>query len=136
MKSDRSSGIILKCGDKVLLCKRADHETYAGKWFIPTGHLEANETPKDCAYREFYEETNIKIDEEISLIGFITKKDDKGEPKGLIYVYLYESDKEMIPNLDKAEDGHEHSDCGFFTINELPVDKNDELFKILTKILS
>ena len=136
MKSDRSSGIILKCGNKVLLCKRADHETYAGKWFIPTGHLEANETPKDCAYREFYEETNIKIDEEISLIGFITKKDDKGEPKGLIYVYLYESDKEMIPNLDKAEDGHEHSDCGFFTINELPVDKNDELFKILTKILS
>jgi len=136
MKSDRSSGIILKCGDKVLLCKRADHETYSGKWFIPTGHLEANETPKDCAYREFYEETNIKIDEEISLIGFITKKDDKGEPKGLIYVYLYESDKEMIPNLDKAEDGHEHSDCGFFTINELPVDKNDELFKILTKILS
>ena len=99
MKSNRSSGIILKFGNKVLLCKRADHETYSGKWFIPSGHLEANETPKDCAYREFYEETNIKIEEEISLVGFITKKDEEGKPKGLIYVYLYESDKKKMPNL-------------------------------------
>ena len=43
MKSNRSSGVILKFGDKVLLCKRADHETYAGEWFIPTGHLEKND---------------------------------------------------------------------------------------------
>jgi ADP-ribose pyrophosphatase YjhB (NUDIX family) len=136
MKSDRSSGVILKYGEKVLLCKRADHETYAGKWFIPSGHLEKNETPRDCAYREFYEETNIKIEEEISLVGFITKKNEEGKPKGLIYVYLYESDEKTMPNLDKAEDGHEHSDCGFFTIEDLPIDENEELFKILTKILS
>lgn len=136
MKSNRSSGVILKFGDKVLLCKRADHETYSGEWFIPTGHLKKNETPKDCAYREFHEETNIKIEEDISLVGFITKKNKKGEPKGLIYVYLYESDKKKTPNLDKAEDGHEHSDCGFFTLEDLPVEKNEELYNILTKILS
>ena len=82
MKSNRSSGIILKFGNKVLLCKRADHETYSGKWFIPSGHLEANETPKDCAYREFYEETNIKIEDDISLVVFITKKDEEGKPQG------------------------------------------------------
>ena len=136
MKSDRSSGVILKYGNKVLLCKRADHETYAGKWFIPSGHIEANETPRDCAYREFYEETNIKIEDEISLVGFITKKDYDGDPKGLIYVYLYESDKKILPNLEKAKDGHEHSDCGFFTLEYLPIGKNEELYKILTKILS
>jgi ADP-ribose pyrophosphatase YjhB (NUDIX family) len=136
MKSDRSSGVILKYGNKVLLCKRSSHETYAGKWFIPSGHMEANETPRDCAYREFYEETNIKIEDEISLVGFITKKDDDGDPKGLIYVYLYESDKKMTPNLDKAKDGHEHSDFGFFTLEDLPIGKNEELYKILTKILN
>jgi ADP-ribose pyrophosphatase YjhB (NUDIX family) len=135
MKSNRSSGIILKFGNKVLLCKRADHETYSGEWFIPTGHLESNETPKDCAYREFYEETNIKIDEDINLVGFITKKDKEGKPNGLIYVYLYESDEKKMPNLDKAEDGHEHSDCGFFTLEDIPIDKNEEIYKNLTKIL-
>ena len=82
------------------------------------------------------QETNIKIDQDISLVGFITKKNKKGEPKGLIYVYLYESDEKKMPNLDKAEDGHEHSDCGFFTLEDLPVEKNEELYKILTKILS
>ena len=136
MKSNRSSGVILKYGNKVLLCKRAEHETYAGNWFIPTGHLEPNETPRDCAYREFYEETNIDIDEDINLVGFVTKKNKNGEPNGLIYVYLYESNEKLIPNLDKAEDGHEHSDCGFFTLENLPIDKNEELYNILTKILS
>jgi ADP-ribose pyrophosphatase YjhB (NUDIX family) len=136
MKSNRSSGVILKFGDKVLLCKRADHETYSGEWFIPTGHLEKNETPKDCAYREFYEETNIKIEEDISLVGLITKKNKESQPNSLIYVYLYKSNEKKMPNLDKAEDGHEHSDCGFFTLEDLPVEKNEELYKILTKILS
>ena len=67
---------------------------------------------------------------------FVTKKDKEGKPNGLIYVYLYESDEKKMPNLDKAEDGHEHSDCGFFTLEDLPVEKNEELYKILTKILS
>jgi 8-oxo-dGTP pyrophosphatase MutT (NUDIX family) len=32
------------------------------KWLPPGGHIEANETPPECAKREAYEETGLEID--------------------------------------------------------------------------
>ncbi len=48
-------GAILTWEDKVLLCKRAI-EPQLGKWTLPAGFMEINETPMQAAARESYEE--------------------------------------------------------------------------------
>ena len=55
----RYSGVIVKCGDEVLLCKRNATGTLPGQWSIPCGHLEKGEHPMDGVKREFKEETGI-----------------------------------------------------------------------------
>lgn len=52
-------GAILYQGDKVLLCKRAIEPRY-GKWTLPAGFMEDNETVKQGAARETYEEARAK----------------------------------------------------------------------------
>lgn len=37
------------------------HHKKFGKWVQPGGHIEEEETPEECAVREAYEETGIKV---------------------------------------------------------------------------
>ena len=53
-----------------------------------------------------------------------------------MYVYSLEVDKEIYPDLENAVDGGEHTECGYFGINNLPLDKkNDEFYNIIVKNL-
>ena len=47
-------------GDRVLLCKRAIEPRY-GKWTLPAGFMEENETLEDGASRETLEEASARI---------------------------------------------------------------------------
>ena len=134
---NRFAGIIIKYGDKVLLGKRNAHKSLPGEWSIPAGHLHKNEHPMDASRRETYEETNIKIDGKLKLVGFINRHNREGKKnKGLMYVFLYESDKKLIPDLSKAKDGEEHSKMEYFNLENLPFDdKEGQLCKIITKLL-
>jgi ADP-ribose pyrophosphatase YjhB (NUDIX family) len=137
-KLDRYSGILVKCNDKVLLCKRsAHHKTLKGVWSIPAGSVEKGEKPKDAAIREFYEETNLIIEDpnDLKMIGVINRyaKDNK-YIKGVMYVYSIELDEEILPDLENAKDGKEHTECGYFSISELPFeDHKDQLFLLILK---
>ncbi|MCM3639076.1 NUDIX hydrolase [Sporosarcina luteola] len=44
---------VIKCDEKFLLC----YNTWRKQWELPAGNREENETPKECAIRELYEET-------------------------------------------------------------------------------
>ena len=139
-KLDRYSGVLVKCNNKVLLCKRsAHHKTLKGVWSIPAGSIEEGEKPKEAAIREFYEETNIVIDEpdELKMIGVINRyaRDNK-YIKGAMYVYMIESDEEILPDLENAKDGEEHTDCGYFTADNLPSPLGNEIKEIILKVLS
>lgn len=132
------SGVLIKSKNKVLLCKRAPKNTLANMWSIPCGHLEKNEPPLIGAKREFYEETNVEIYEEIKLCGFIrrTTKDNK-HTKGLMYVFLLNVDEKIFPDLKSAKDGFEHTECGYFSLKNLPFqNQNDKLAKLIVNILS
>ena len=48
---------VIKCNSKYLLC----YNTLRKQWELPAGQREANETPKDCAIRELYEETGQRV---------------------------------------------------------------------------
>jgi ADP-ribose pyrophosphatase YjhB (NUDIX family) len=115
------AGTIIQYGNKILMCKRAEKQAYGGEWSIPLG----------SAKREFFEETNIKLTGDIKLIDIITK--EKGT---MIYVYYKNSGKELMPDLENAKDGSEHTECGYFSYDELPFgDKQDEIYDIIKKVL-
>jgi len=136
-KFKRYSGIIVKNNDKVLLCKRASDKSLPNTWSIPSGHIEDGESPGQAAIREFFEETNIEIPTDIELVGFLNKYKKDGETKkGMMYVFFKETKEQVNPDLEKAPDGHEHTECGFFTKENLPNEKgNEDLMKIIKNIL-
>lgn len=65
-KWERSSvtvDVFLYCvkTNSVLLIKRGNHP-FMGKWALPGGFLEPDETAEEAAKRELFEETGVKID--------------------------------------------------------------------------
>ena len=137
-ETKRYGGILVKCKNEVLLCKRNKFGSNLGSWSIPAGKLNKNELPFLGAKREFFEETNIVSLEKIKLCGFINRKTkDSLKNKGLMYVYLMEVDEKIYPDLTKAKDGNEHSECNYFTLKNNPIeDKNDQLYILIKNILS
>jgi len=120
-----------------LLCKRNANDSLPGQWSIPCGHLEDGEHPMDGVRREFQEETNYTLDNKLKLVGFVKRYNRDGtEIKGLMYVFLMETDEKINPDLENAKDGEEHTECGYFDLETLPFDdKNDQLCKLITKLL-
>ena len=133
----RYSGVIVKCGDEVLLCKRNATGSLPGQWSIPGGSLEKDEHPMDGIQREFEEETSYTLDNKLKLVGFVKRHNrDGSEVKGLMYVFMMETDEKINPDLENAIDGDEHSACSYFNINNLPFeDENDQLCRLITRIL-
>ena len=137
MEKKRYVGVMVKCKDKVLLCKRNNLGSFPGMWSIPGGKLEENETPMEGAKREFLEETDVNInDKEITFIGLIPRHTRDGKKvKGLMYVYLLEVEEQIIPDLLNAIDGEEHTDSGYFTLDEINPETSGDYFQSLAEII-
>lgn len=121
MITKRYSGVVVKHNNKILLCKRNPFGSFPNMWSIPGGKIENGENSKNAALREFYEEINVQLDE--NLLEFtgvlpVLKKTSK-ETKSMMYVYLYESPKFIVPDFENAVDGHEHIDWVYASSEEL-----------------
>ena len=73
-----ASAIFIYCKDKddnwcVLASERGEEAAdFRGFWNCTCGYLDFNETTKDCAMRELYEETGLLIDEGlVRLVGHV-----------------------------------------------------------------
>lgn len=55
--------MILLCGDAMLVMRRDDIPTinWPGHWDLPGGAREGTESPEDCALRETWEETGLRL---------------------------------------------------------------------------
>ena len=138
MKQQRYVGVMVKCKDKILLCKRNNLGSFPGMWSIPGGKLEENETTQEGAKREFFEETAVDIDDqEINFIGLIPRHTRDGKKvKGLMYVYLLEVDKCIEPDLENAIDGEEHTDWKYFSSEEIHAENTgDYMYKLAEIVL-
>ena len=133
----RYAGVAVKNGDKILLCKRNSHQSFPGMWSIPAGSIEDGEDAKEAAYREFYEETDIKLDGGLSFCGVVPRMNrDNDELKGMMYVYKYNTKDEITPDLENAKDGEEHTECGYFSLEECSDEKcGRELYKLIQVLL-
>ena len=74
----RYSGVIVKCGDEVLLCKRNATGSLPGQWSIPGGSLEKDEHPMDGVMREFNEETDYTLNNDLILVLFVISYNGDG----------------------------------------------------------
>ena len=53
-----------------------------------------------------------------------------------MYVFLMETNKKIHPDLENAFDGDEHTESGYFDLENLPFDnKDDQLCRLITRIL-
>jgi 8-oxo-dGTP pyrophosphatase MutT (NUDIX family) len=139
MNAKRYVGVIVKCGDKFLICKRNDELLGQGEWSIPAGKIEHEEEIKISARREFFEETAININNfELEFAGIIPRYTrDGSKMKGLMYTYIINVEKQLIPDLEEAIDGSEHTDCGYFTLNDMKNMKiNTFLYKLFEFMLN
>jgi len=136
MKQKRYAGIIVRNNNKVLLCKRNNKGTRPGEWSIPGGNLNEGENPAEGAMREFYEETHHEVSNEINLVGVIERYTRDGSKlKGMMYVFLMDENEELHPDLENASDGDEHTECGYFGVNELPSPIGEKMKSLIEIIL-
>jgi ADP-ribose pyrophosphatase YjhB (NUDIX family) len=118
------------------LCKRSNVETYSGEWSIPGGKVEPDEDIVDAAHREFYEETNVRLTGDLEFLGVMSRMNRKGtKQSSIMYVFLTDVDKPIHPDLENAEYGEEHSECGYYSIDELPEPIGDNLKEYLKNVL-
>jgi hypothetical protein len=47
------------------------------------------------------------------------KRYKSGKIKSELNVFLFEVNEEIEPNLEDAQDGHEHTECGYFDFEEI-----------------
>jgi ADP-ribose pyrophosphatase YjhB (NUDIX family) len=141
------SGVIVKCGDEVLLCRR--NQNGVGEWSIPAGKLGKkiinNGTEKiirfedyiNGAKREFFEETNVNIDNETLSFASITERRtrDGKQIKGFLYMYLLETENRIFPDFINAKDGDEHDNFGYFSVDNLPLNISPQLENVVKLIL-
>ncbi len=138
MEQQTYVGIVVKHKDKCLLCKRNSKGSYPGMWSIPAGKLEKNEDTIEGAKREFFEETNIDINnEDLQFSGIVPRHTRDGKKiKGRMYTYLIDSKQELIPDLENASDGEEHSECKYVSAGEIDeMSTGTHLYKLLQIIL-
>jgi len=104
--SDDTGGVLYYWYDKVLLCLGSR----SGEWNVPKGHIMIGEEPLDGSVREFTEETQIVLNGIPELVNTYNK--DNG---GTLYLYMLKGTVKFVPKID-----HEHSDWGYFDVNDLP----------------
>ena len=124
------SGVLIKCKNKVLLCKRREDipdTALPDYWSVPAGYVEPEEEIKQAAIRETLEETKIELD--VASVKFLAAWPAHGG--GIFYDYVAEIEEELEPIIDE-----EHSDWGYFSIDELPSPITNELRDDILKVLN
>jgi len=77
---------IAEKGGKILLVKRKI-PPFIGKFAFPGGHLKYGESVEDCAVRETFEETGIKVEPK-EILGVYSKKgrDPRGHVVSVVFI--------------------------------------------------
>lgn len=127
---------LMKGGDVLFMVKGATEKNITnmnvGKYLGVGGHLEATESPWECAIREIYEETGISQSQikDMKLKGVVTFINDVCDDE-IMYVYTGEYIGNKDPCPGKCDEGILKW-VSLNDINSIPVWEGDrEMFKLL-----
>lgn len=132
-KSRVGVGVMILKDGKVLLGKRhddpekADSELHGeGTWTMPGGKLDFLEMLKDCAFREVFEETGIKIKKEN--IKLISVTDDVAKDVHFVTIGFLCEEFEGEPKVTEPD---EITEWKWYNLNNLP----ERIFSPSAKII-
>lgn len=116
---------------------------FVGSWNVCCGYLDFNETCKDAAIRETYEETGIKIDKD--KIHFLSINDspidDKRQNVRILYYTILKGNKSDFESKFSFKNNEKNEVDEIRFINLLDVDsfkwafKHDEIIKTILPII-
>ena len=86
----------------MLLRNKKENDYHEGKWNGLGGKLEQGETPEECAVREVYEESGLKVTDPI-MKGLITFPLFDGVDDWYVFVFTF---KKFSGNLIDSPEGH------------------------------
>ena len=86
----------------MLLRNKKENDYHEGKWNGLGGKLEQGETPEECAVREVYEESGLKVTDPI-MKGLITFPLFDGIDDWYVFVFTF---KKFSGNLIDSPEGH------------------------------
>jgi len=122
---------ILDEENRLLLLRRVDNQC----WGPPGGAVEPGEVVEDSARRETLEETGLQIGE-ISLFGVFSGEDqyyrypNGDEVYNVTIAYLCRHPRQDVHLSD------EHTDWGYFTLNEIPSPVSPPILPIIEKLIA
>ncbi|QBD80936.1 NUDIX domain-containing protein [Ktedonosporobacter rubrisoli] len=119
-------GVIVKKGEQILLMQRQNSHGH-GTWSPPGGHLEYGETVEECATREAFEETGVKIANPV--VSTITNDIFAAEEKHYITIWVESTYAAGEPCVNSAR---EVAAVGWFSWDALP----EPLFLPLRNLLA
>lgn len=105
-------GVLVEREGRVLLLRRT-HNPGMGRWCLPAGFEDAEESPEACARREAREETGLDVTLG-TLLGIYYYDDDPRGP-GIFLCYLATIAADDEPRADDGADA-----AGFFAPDALP----------------
>jgi len=108
--------VILSLREKhlqVLLIRRG-HPPFKGKWAIPGGFVNADESLDAAARRELEEETDVR---EVYLEQLYTFGEPRRDPRGRVVTVAYFA---LVPDDVTARAGDDAAEVGWFSVVQLP----------------
>lgn len=81
---------------------KKQNDMHAGKWNGLGGKLEPGETPEECALREIWEESGIKV-KNLHWKGFLTFPQFANQENWYAFVFIADADQEMIIDSNEGE---------------------------------
>src|SRR5689334_20765410 len=113
-----ASYVIFEKDGKILLLKRMNTGYHDGKYSLPAGHFDGNETAKDVAVREVKEEVGLNIrPEDLDLVHVSHRKSP--EPLDHERMDLFFRVKSWKGEPINAEP-HKHKEIKWFDLKKLP----------------
>ena len=94
---------------------------FRGCWCMPCGYLDYNETIKEAAVREVFEETGVKLNPEDLELFYINDIPEEDKRQNVTFRYRYTIRKyiENIKLTSKNSEDKEVSDIKWIPINEI-----------------
>jgi 8-oxo-dGTP diphosphatase len=106
-----AGAVVVDPGRRILLVRRAV-EPFAGRWALPAGYQEIDESPSGAAEREVQEETGITI-RVVALLDLVFVPDDPRKPAN-VALFL------AIPVAGEPSGRDDALDADWFALDDLP----------------